>query len=115
MRHSQLSVIMLIATGCLGPTPLFAAEPTLESIEAELESLYAKVSPAIVQVNPGSNGVIVSADGYIIHYHFRARPGEPVEVRLQGGRVVSGTSKGWSSEFGIGVAKLDEGGDWPHV
>ena len=48
----------------------------LETLERRISLVYAKVAASVVLVIGSSNGVIVSPDGYVLHCHSRARPGE---------------------------------------
>lgn len=82
------------------------------------------VSPAVVQFSYGEErklpfgcGVIVSPEGHIaVCGPVQSIIDENLlELRLMDGRVVSGQALGWSSEFGIGMLKINEKGPWPYV
>ncbi|HUE16668.1 MAG TPA: serine protease [Planctomycetaceae bacterium] len=66
-----------------------------------------------VKVNPSDSGVLVTDEGHVL---YRAFAGETkLRFRLHDGRRATATTLGWSSEWGVGLAKLDGPGPWPHV
>jgi serine protease Do len=66
-----------------------------------------------VKLVPCDSGVLVTGEGHVL---CRAFAGESkLRFRLHDGRSVTATPLGWSSEWGIGMAKLDAPGAWPHV
>ena len=97
--------------------------PTLTHCEALIKS----VTPAIVQFSyddSGSGrqshfgcGVIVSNDGHVaVSGPVRAVLDDKLlELRFADGRKVAGKALGWSSEFGFGMLKITEPGEWPSV
>ena len=101
------------------------AQTDLASFEAGLQTVYENVSPAIVRLAYGDrdrkshsgSGVIVTSDGYIATSGPVASvvEDELLEVHLADGRSVSGKALGWSSEFGIGILKINKQGPWPHI
>ena len=66
-----------------------------------------------VKMNPCESGVIITGQGHIL---CRAFAGESkLCFRLHDGRRATATTLGWSSEWSVGLAKLDGPGPWPHV
>lgn len=103
------------------PTPASDFSKTRERVKAVIDS----VSPAIVRFVYGNEpkrrqfgcGVIVSASGYVVV----SGPVQYViddallDLQLIDGRRVKGKALGWSSEFGVGMLKITDPGEWPHV
>ncbi|WDQ18422.1 trypsin-like peptidase domain-containing protein [Rhodopirellula sp. P2] len=94
----------------------------MQSSMAGLPELYRSTSRSIVRMEAdGDNdctGVIVSADGHIL---LGDVPG-PVftdatdaKVHLSDGRTATARHAGWSTEWGLSVAKINEPGPWPAI
>jgi S1-C subfamily serine protease len=99
-----------------------AAAPPLTRAEAEerAQAISTRISQAFVKVLQESGqhlegiaAVIVSADGYVI-YRSVSGGGKKTFV-LADGRRATGTHLGWSAEWGVGLARLEGPGPWPHV
>jgi S1-C subfamily serine protease len=89
----------------------------MESSLERLPKLYESVSKSVVRVETKDNnftGVIVSSDGHIL-----MRPcvsaNDNAKVHLSDGRTVNATASGWSSEWSLGVLKINEEGPWPAI
>ena len=62
-------------------------------------------------------GVIVSASGHVavsgpVQY---VMDDALLDLQLIDGRSVNGKALGWSSEFGVGMLKITDPGEWPYV
>ncbi len=90
----------------------------MESSLEGLPKLYESVSKSVVRVETKDNynftGVIVSSDGHILMRHC-VRANDNVKVHLRDGRTVNATASGWSSEWSLGVMKINEEGSWPAI
>ena len=91
-----------------------------DEAEKRAKDVVAKVGRAFVKVEyqngqhlGGEAAVIVSADGLVLYRAIRG--GLKKTFILADGRRATGTHLGWSTEWGIGLAKLDGPGPWPHV
>lgn len=91
-------------------------------IERRITAMYDRVSSAIVRVRwqngdgriSGScTGAIVTTDGHVLLRDVPANV--KLTFDLPDGRHTTGSALGWSKEWGIGLAKLDGSGPWPHV
>lgn len=115
-----LAVLPLNPVNAQESTPASDFRKTRESVKAVIDS----VSPAIVRFAYGNEpkrqfgcGVIVSASGHVVV----SGPVQYViddallDLELTDGRSVSGKALGWSSEFGVGMLKITDSGEWPHV
>ena len=101
-------------------TPASDFSKTRERAKAVIDT----VSPAIVRFAYGNEpklqfgcGVIVSASGHVavsgpVQYVI---DDALLDLQLIDGRSVSGKALGWSSEFGVGMLKITDSGEWPHV
>jgi S1-C subfamily serine protease len=131
IMRAVASKVTLICFGSLAVLPLnpvYAQESasatdyskTRERAKAVIDS----VSPAIVRFAYGNEpklqfgcGVIVSASGNVVV----SGPVQYVindallDLHLMDGRRVSGKALGWSREFGFGMLKITDSGEWPHV
>ena len=91
--------------------------PTLDQVKKQIESTL----PAIVQFSyDGFSfgcGVIVSSEGHIAVCGpvGAVLDNKLLELRLTDGRQVRGQALGWSSEFGAGMLKITEPGEWKFV
>jgi S1-C subfamily serine protease len=89
-----------------------------EELERRIKAVYQRVNPAVVRWTGEDrrgpqNGVIVSADGHVLIRDMAG--GKKLSFELPDGRHVTGVTLGWSEEYGLGLAKLDGAGPWPHV
>jgi hypothetical protein len=100
-------------------------EEKANSISAAMESslerlpiLYESVSKSIVRIettdNINTTGVIVSSDGHILMWPSVIE-NDNAKVHLSDGRTVAATASGWSSEWRLGVLKINEEGPWPAI
>ena len=91
--------------------------PTLDQVKKQVESTL----PAIVQFSydgfGDDCGVIVSSEGHIAVCGpvGAVLDNKLLELRLTNGRRVRGQALGWSSEFGVGMLKITEPGEWKFV
>ncbi|MCA9094039.1 MAG: trypsin-like peptidase domain-containing protein [Planctomycetaceae bacterium] len=90
----------------------------MESSLDALPKIYDSVSRSIVRVETPENinvtGVIVSSEGHVLVGN--GTPGlTGLKVHLSDGRTVTATTAGWSSEWRIGVIKIDDEGPWPAI
>ncbi|WP_197533398.1 serine protease [Symmachiella dynata] len=128
--RTEASRVTLICVGILAflLNPVYAQESTPASdfrkTRERAKAVIESVSPAIVRFTYGNEpklefgcGVIVSASGYVVV----SGPVQYVlddallDLELADGRSVSGKALGWSSEFGIGMLKITDSGEWPHA
>lgn len=101
-----------------------------DSQSTEIRQLIAtvtkKASPAIVRIAWEAteaagwggliNGVIVSADGYVLtRGQHNLTAGKTVSVNLANGRRVRAKALGSYWSWDIGVVKITDKGPWPHV
>ena len=114
-----LFVVPPLAT-CYAQSP--SELPAVDQVKKQIES----IRPAIVQFSYdgfGSGqlhfgcGVIVSSDG---HVAVCGPVGAVLDDRLlelitTDGRKLRGRALGWSSEYGVGMLKIDEPGQWKFV
>jgi S1-C subfamily serine protease len=114
---------------CPGQSPQPAAAETREpdaspitkdEAEKRAKDTAARVGQAFVKVEHtngqhlgGEAAIIVSADGHVV-YRSITRGVKKTFVLADGRRAV-GTHLGGSDEWGVGLAKLDGPGPWPHV
>lgn len=92
----------------------------MQSSMAALPELYRSTSRSIVRMEVGDDysctGVIVSAEGHVLSGNF---PGSlftdasDAKVHLSDGRTATARLAGWSSEWRLGAAKINEPGPWP--
>ncbi len=128
MIRTVALTVTLICIGTLAFQPVNAQEAapasdfskTRERAKAVIDS----VRPALVRFAYGNEpklqfgcGVIVSASGHVavsgpVQYVI---DDALLDLELADGRSVSGKALGWSSEFGIGMLKITDPGEWPHV
>ena len=126
---ANIPALFFVGAVLLAPTTVLAAdgENVVRSTETQLQALYRNASPAIVRFSKDEagdrklsmTGVIVSADGYIA---CCAR-GEitifsnhnPIFCFLPDGRRAKCEPLGWSEQWNIGLLKITEPGQWPHV
>jgi hypothetical protein len=104
-------------------------EPTnmAKSVERKLQAIYDVVSPAVVKMQSDATGqrmvaagVIVSPEGHVLlqrtlelskQYSER----RPILFSLHDGRQVKGFPLGWSDEWRVALAKIENGGNYPYV
>lgn len=83
-----------------------------------VRSSAARVSDAVVRIDWGPSharsGVIVTGDGYIV-WSGTSRSNRELTVVLSSGESIKATNCGWSSEWQVGVLKLDGEREWRHV
>ena len=89
-----------------------------EAVKAAIEKAAAatiRIRRSVEMTNRFS-GVIVSADGYIATcaHHF-GMPGEAVSIELPDGRNAAGKVLGVDRISDIGLVKIIDPGEWPHV
>mgnify|MGYP001461361296 CR=1 FL=1 len=92
-------------------------------IEMQAATVYDQVSPAAVRVRykhgntqGGAIGVIVTEGGHVLSSLATTLPMDSIlTFQLPDGRLATGATLGWSEEWGIGMAKLNGPGPWPHV
>lgn len=108
-------VATLVPTGfAIAQDPSRLELPTIEECRIQFDSLQ----PSLVQFSyDGLHfgcGVIVSSEGHIVVSGPVAAvlDNKLMELRLTDGRLVRGEALGWSSEFGFGVLKITEPGEW---
>lgn len=91
----------------------------LREMQAHVRSLVASLTECTVNVQIGpaqGSGVIVTSDGFILTAaHVSGRPGRSVDVYLQDGTHVKGTTYGRDDMLDAGLIKLNKGSDWPHA
>jgi S1-C subfamily serine protease len=80
-------------------------------IERRVAAVYDRVGPSVLRGN--QTGVVVTAEGHVLIPAVVG--GSKLTFQLPDGRRATATTLGWSKECGIGLAKLDEPGPWPHV
>ena len=80
-------------------------------IERRVAAVYDRVGPAVLR--GAQTGVVVTAEGHVLIPAVVG--GRKLTFQLPDGRRATATTLGWSEECGIGLAKLDEPGPWPHV
>ncbi|MHC4736789.1 MAG: S1 family peptidase, partial [Planctomycetota bacterium] len=90
--------------------------------KSQLASAVEKAKPATIRFAWGKtdrdrvSGVIVSSDGYIVTCAHHDRPaGEKVTVLLPDGRTAAGKVLGSNPLCDVGLVKITEKGQWPHV
>lgn len=95
--------------------------PSVHQFESTLAGVYRKVSPAAVRFwrrDESSrvflNAIIVSADGYVLH-NDAFDTGTELRYEFADGRKATGKALGQSSEWHVGLSKIDEPGPWPYV
>ncbi|WP_197532156.1 serine protease [Symmachiella macrocystis] len=128
--RTEASRVTLICVGILAflLNPVHAQESTPASdfrkTRERAKAVIDSVSPAIVRFAYGNKpklqfgcGVIVSASGHVavsgpVKYVI---DDALLDLELADGRSVSGKALGWSDEFGIGMLKITDPGEWPHV
>ena len=96
--------------------------PILDQVKKQIESTRAAIVQFSYDGFGGGQlhfgcGVIVSSDGHIavsgpvgavLDDHL-------LELRTTDGRRLRGRALGWSSEYGVGMLKIDEPGEWNYV
>ena len=88
-------------------------------IERRVPALYDRVGPAIVRWKDEDRGgitrtgMIATAEGHILIGAIAS--GRKLNFQLPDGRSEAGTTLGCSGESGVGLAKLNGPGPWPHV
>jgi S1-C subfamily serine protease len=92
-----------------------------QQFEPALADVYRQVTPATVRVSPreGShrwfhNAIVVSPDGYVLHNGVFAASTE-LRYEFSDGRTATGKALGRSSEWHIGLSKIEKPGPWPYV
>jgi serine protease Do len=90
--------------------------------KSQLASAVEKAKPATIRFAWGKtdrdriSGVIVSADGYIVTCAHHDRPaGEKGTILLPDGRTAAGKMLGSNPLCDVGLVKITEQGQWPHV
>ncbi len=93
---------------------------TPQSLTAQLKQSLAKVRPACVGINIGgyASGVIIAPDGHVLtvaHSARKYKPGEPLEVILQNGRVLQAKLLGFNRETDYALLKITTPAEkpWP--
>ncbi len=130
------AAVAFVLLAMLGPysraqgDPMTADAPARSSrsqaginIEKQVAAVYDQVSPAAVRVrythgntHGGAIGVIVTEGGHVLSSLATTLPMDStLTFQLPDGRLVTGATLGWSEEWGIGMAKLNGPGPWPHV
>ena len=90
-------------------------DPDSPAVKAAIEKA-ASATVRICQCRNRFSGVIVTADGYIVTCaHHRLLPGEAVTIELSDGRDAQGKIWGVQRIPDIGLAKITDKGEWPHV
>lgn len=89
------------------------AEERAKAVSARITRAFVKVEHESGRHLGGDAAVIVTADGYVV-YHPVSGGGKRTFV-LADGRRATGTHLGWSKAWGVGLAKLDGPGPWPHA
>lgn len=129
MRDSHKPILLAAFVLCVLVPPVLEASQEklqLQSFERRVQAVYEAVSPSIVRIVCGEDkehewhfgsGIIVTADGYVVTKsgYRTISEGASMAFYLADGRRVMGTALGWSSEWGIGLMKIMEKGQWPYV
>jgi len=75
-----------------------------------------------VKVEQCFSGVILTADGYVATCAYNPAyemhdlpPGKVVSIHLSDGRCVPGVAVGSALQWGFGLVKITQDGQWPHV
>ncbi len=99
-----------------------AATPALaelQQLETSIRRIAQKVMPCTVGIRIGEltgSGVIVSPGGYVMTAaHVSRQPDLTVQILLNDGRAVSGTTLGALHDVDAGLIRLDAQGPWPFV
>lgn len=91
----------------------------LRAIQSQMLEVVEKALPATVALLAGvarGSGVIVSEDGLVLTAgHVSGRPGRSIQVVLADGRRVRGVVLGWGEERDLGLVRITEPGEWPHL
>lgn len=118
-------LILGFLTAPCGPARSAASIDTAQEqaagIERRLAEIHERAHPAIVRIDGAQTekgqgactGVIVTEDGHILVSAKVAN--QALTVHLTDGRRTTAKSLGWSGEWGIALAKLDDDGPWPHA
>lgn len=92
----------------------------LRQIERKTEDLALRVMPSTValiseQTAASGSGVVVDSDGLILTAAHVVDGADEVEVVFPNGKQVRGTVLGTNFSKDIGMVRINEEGDWPHV
>lgn len=92
----------------------------LKQIERKTEDLALRVMPSTValiseRTAASGSGVVVDADGLILTAAHVVDGADEVEVVFPNGKQVRGTVLGTNFSKDIGMVRINEDGDWPHV
>lgn len=105
-------------THAQSPTAKNASAEDAAAVEQRLRSSAAVVLDAVVRIEWGSkyarSGAIVTRDGYVV-WPGTAEPDRELTVVLSSGESVAAKNCGWSTEWRVGLLKLDGDREWPHV
>ncbi len=130
---SRFIACMLVTAGLsVAPADIKAAAQeqkdathTVRSTEQQLQVLYQKVSPAVVRFASDENGkhslspsgVIISPEGHIatIAQTQIFNDHTAVFCFLTDGRHAKCEPLGWSAQWNVGLLKIRDPGNWPHV
>jgi S1-C subfamily serine protease len=125
-RRKAIWPIFLIVMSLSNSSALFGAHGHSKDTAAAKESSVANrvqaisdlVSKAVVRVEKGSNaattGIIISEDGHVV-WPGSAHPTADLSVVLASGESVPAANLGWSTEWDVGLLKLNGDRKWPHV
>jgi len=97
------------------------AKPSAAASEGSAATAIKKGTAASVRINlvgqkGNFSGVIVTSDGYVITCaHHQRPPGQMVEVRLSDGRDARAVVLGSNAIADVGLLKITDKGQWPHV
>lgn len=127
-RGRSIAALLVSAAFCLSMAAAAEAgrqgrESKLAQIQQRITAVVEKASPAIVRIvweptgrGGGMNGVIVTADGYVVTRGQHGLPaGKAVRLYLRDGRRVTARVLGSSWSWDIGMVKIADNGLWPHV
>ena len=125
-RRQVFAAVLLIVASSACLSALFGSENSskqgLAGVKTSLaernEEIVALVSKAVVRIETGSTeattGVIISEDGHVV-WPGLAHPMRKLSAVLSTGESVPATNLGWSTEWRVGLLKLNDDREWPHV
>ena len=125
-RRQVIFAVPLIVTSSACLSALFGSENvstegiagTKSPLAERDQRIIALASKAVVRIETSSKeattGIIVSEDGHVL-WPGSGHPTLELSAVLASGQSVPATNLGWSTEWRVGLLKLNGDRKWPHV